>query len=204
MNPAEVEKAPDCPRIMADARRATSHLLGRRKASMHTPAAIQGLKRSTERAMGTLQEVEKALDCPHIAADAALALNKVYSGLHEMEPEGGRYLIRWARILMKPSLLHIEQTCEALEQAIMGDTSDAVLAPEDRMRGEWPERASSTIGTLACGGPTAAGHTTPGSLAFVWGRSVPMLCCASGWPRQVAGTHMCLLEGQAPEVKQGS
>ncbi len=79
--------------------------------------------------------MEKALDCPHIAADAALALNKVYSGLHEMEPEGGRYLIRWARILMRPSLLHIEQTCEALEQALMGDTSEAVLPPEDRMRG---------------------------------------------------------------------
>ncbi|CAL5229598.1 g12956 [Coccomyxa viridis] len=81
-----------------------------------------------------VEEVEKALDCPHIAADAALALNRVYSGLHEMEPEGGRYLMRWARILMRPSLLHIEQTCEALEQALMGDTSEAVLPPEARMR----------------------------------------------------------------------
>ena len=80
--------------------------------------------------------METALDCPHIAADAALALNRVYSGLHEMEPEGGRYLIRWTRILMKPGLRHIEQACEALEQAIMGDTSESALAPEDRMRGE--------------------------------------------------------------------
>lgn len=93
-------------------------------------------KCDTDKAHETLQEVEKALDCPHIAADAALALNRVYSGLHEMEPEGGRYLIRWARILMRPSLLHIEQTCEALEQALMGDTSEAVLPPEARMRGE--------------------------------------------------------------------
>ena len=36
------------------------------------------------------QEVEKSLDCPQIAPDAAVALNKIYSTLHEMEPEGGR------------------------------------------------------------------------------------------------------------------
>lgn len=127
--------------------------------------------------------MEKALDCPHIAADAALALNKVYSGLHEMEPEGGRYLIRWARILMKPSLLHIEQTCEALEQAIMGDTSDAVLAPEDRMRGEWPVASAplsappTKLERPACCRPIAAACTTPGNLACVLGGL--LRCCAA-------------------------
>ena len=107
---------------------------GKRNQELKGYLRVLGTQRS--RNPSTLQEVERALDCPHIAADAALALNKVYSGLHEMEPEGGRYLIRWSKILMKPSLRHIEQTCEALEQAIMGDTSDAVLPPEPRMRGE--------------------------------------------------------------------
>ena len=82
-----------------------------------------------------MQEVERALDCPHIAADAAQALNKVYSTLHEMEPAGGQYLIRWAHILLKPGLRHVEQGCEALEQALTGDTSEAPLPPEDRITG---------------------------------------------------------------------
>ena len=77
------------------------------------------------------------MDCPHIAADAALALNKIYSSLHEMEPEGGLYLIHWSKILMRPGLRHIEQACEALERAIMGANSESMLPYEEKMRGKY-------------------------------------------------------------------
>ena len=80
-----------------------------------------------------------------------------------MEPEGGRYLIRWAKILMRPSLLHIEQTCEALEQAIMGDTSEAVLPPEARMRGE-----RSCVRACACTSTAMQRSTRAASPMTIW------------------------------------
>lgn len=74
-----------------------------------------------------------------------MALNKIYSTLHEMEPEGGRHLIHWARILMKPGLVHIEQACDSLEQAVMGDTSEAALPDEAKIRGDFPLYLPCTI-----------------------------------------------------------
>ena len=81
------------------------------------------------------QELERSLDCEHIAPDAAQALRKVYTAMHEMEPEGGRYIAQWARILMRPNLRHIEQACDSLEQSVMGDGAEAELPPENQIRG---------------------------------------------------------------------
>ena len=81
------------------------------------------------------QELERSLDCEHIAPDAAQALRKVYTAMHEMEPEGGRYIAQWARILMRPNLRHIEQACDSLEQSVMGDGAEAELPPEPQIRG---------------------------------------------------------------------
>ena len=55
--------------------------------------------------------------------------------MHEMEPEGGRYIAQWARILMRPNLRHIEQACDSLEQSVMGDGAEAELPPEPQIRG---------------------------------------------------------------------
>ena len=85
------------------------------------------------------QELERSLDCEHIAPDAAQALRKVYTAMHEMEPEGGRYIAQWARILMRPNLRHIEQACDSLEQSVMGDGAEATLPPEDQIRGAPPD-----------------------------------------------------------------
>ena len=82
-----------------------------------------------------MQELERSLDCEHIAPDAAQALRKVYTAMHEMEPEGGRYIAQWARILMRPNLRHIEQACDSLEQSVMGDSAEATLPPESQIRG---------------------------------------------------------------------
>ena len=82
-----------------------------------------------------VQELERSLDCEHIAPDAAQALRKVYAAMHEMEPEGGRYIAQWARILMRPNLRHIEQACDSLEQSVMGDGAEAELPPEPQIRG---------------------------------------------------------------------
>ena len=81
------------------------------------------------------QELERSLDCEHIAPDSAQALRKVYTAMHEMEPEGGRYIAQWARILMRPNLRHIEQACDSLEQSVMGDSAEATLPPESQIRG---------------------------------------------------------------------
>ena len=91
------------------------------------------------------QELERSLDCEHIAPDAAQALRKVYAAMHEMEPEGGRYIAQWARILMRPNLRHIEQACDSLEQSVMGDGAEAELPPEPQIRGTRPgDNASSS------------------------------------------------------------
>lgn len=59
--------------------------------------------------------------------------------MHEMEPEGGRYIAQWARILMRPNLRHIEQACDSLEQSVMGDGAEATLPPESQIRGAPPD-----------------------------------------------------------------
>ncbi len=54
------------------------------------------------------QELEESLGCVHTASDAALALNRIYSTMQERAPAGGRFLRRWARVLLRPEVRHVE------------------------------------------------------------------------------------------------
>lgn len=51
--------------------------------------------------------------------------------MQEKSPQGGLFLKRWARVLLRPELRHIEPACDALEQALIGRVSDPVPADED-------------------------------------------------------------------------
>ncbi|CAL8469470.1 g9011 [Coccomyxa elongata] len=79
------------------------------------------------------QELEDSLSCVHTATDAATALNKIYTTMQEKAPEGGLFLKRWAKVLLRPELRHIESACDALEQALLGQAgaptpTDKVIA----------------------------------------------------------------------------
>ncbi|KAK9908411.1 hypothetical protein WJX75_007517 [Coccomyxa subellipsoidea] len=77
------------------------------------------------------QELEDSLACPHTATDAATALNKIYSTMQEKAPEGGLFLKRWARVLLRPELRHVESACDALEQALVGQSKSPIPPDED-------------------------------------------------------------------------
>ena len=71
------------------------------------------------------QELEDSLACPQTATKAATALADVYSALHGAAPQGGYFLKRWARVLLRPELRHIEAACDALESAVVGPEAAA-------------------------------------------------------------------------------
>ena len=52
------------------------------------------------------QELQEALDCKWVAAEAAEALRAVFQALHAAEPRGGRYLRAWAGVLLRPGARH--------------------------------------------------------------------------------------------------
>ncbi len=78
-----------------------------------------------------MQELEDSLACIHTATDAATALNRIYSTMQEKAPEGGLFLKRWARVLLRPELRHVESACDALEQALLGRPADPVPPDAD-------------------------------------------------------------------------
>jgi len=51
--------------------------------------------------------------------------------MQEKSPQGGLFLKRWARVLLRPELRHIEAACDALEQALIGRESDPVPADDE-------------------------------------------------------------------------
>ena len=81
-----------------------------------------------------MQELEESLGCKHTAMDAVLALNRIYGTMQERAPQGGRFLRRWARVLLRPNIRHVEAACEALEQALLGDPETAIPG-EDHIQG---------------------------------------------------------------------
>ena len=81
-----------------------------------------------------MQELEDSLACVHTATDAATALNKIYTSMHEKSPEGGLFLKRWAKVLLRPELRHIESACDALEQAILGHAGAPLPSNEEIAR----------------------------------------------------------------------
>ena len=89
----------------------------------HASVTARRLTRALARAS---QELEDSLACQHTAMDAALALNRIYGTMQERAPQGGRFLRRWARVLLRPEIRHVEAACEALEQALLGDPDEAI------------------------------------------------------------------------------
>lgn len=65
--------------------------------------------------------------CQYTAADAVLALNKIYMTMHEKSPQGGRFMMRWARVLLRPELRQPQMACDVLESVLHGEPGDPVL-----------------------------------------------------------------------------
>ncbi|GLC66378.1 hypothetical protein PLESTF_000418100 [Pleodorina starrii] len=67
-----------------------------------------------------VDELEAALDCEYVAAEALKALNAIYSFLHAAQPRDPGPLARWGLLLLRrPELGQTGQSCEVLEQAAL-------------------------------------------------------------------------------------
>jgi len=73
------------------------------------------------------QELQEALDCKWVAAEAAEALRAVFQALHAAEPRGGRYLRAWAGVLLRPGARHAPRPC----------ASPSVQVPKHRPSGHF-------------------------------------------------------------------
>ncbi|MEW5299918.1 MAG: hypothetical protein WDW36_002888 [Sanguina aurantia] len=62
-------------------------------------------------------ELEAALHCKYVAVEAIKALNTVFQALHQMHPEDGSILMRWATILVQPHVSRVGDACDAAERA---------------------------------------------------------------------------------------
>ena len=49
--------------------------------------------------------------------------------------QGGKFLRRWARILLRPEIRQVEAACDALEQVLLGRRDEAPLPQEPQIRG---------------------------------------------------------------------
>ena len=64
-----------------------------------------------------VQELEDAVSCKYVAANAVSALQQVYQVLGNTSPqEKAAAQQAWARILLKPELRRASEACQILEQ----------------------------------------------------------------------------------------
>ena len=63
-----------------------------------------------------MQELENALSCKYVAANAVSALQQVYQLMGSNAREKATSLQAWARILLKPELRRVVEACQLLEQ----------------------------------------------------------------------------------------
>lgn len=68
---------------------------------------------------GGIKELEKAISCKYVAADAVQALNTIYKVMHESSPGDGRHLVSWAKVLLRPEVGRPFEACGILEQAAL-------------------------------------------------------------------------------------
>ncbi len=66
-----------------------------------------------------IQELEKALRCKYVAANALNALQQVYQLMGSEATEKAASHQAWARILLKPELGRVVEACQLLEQVAL-------------------------------------------------------------------------------------
>ncbi|GAX82143.1 hypothetical protein CEUSTIGMA_g9571.t1 [Chlamydomonas eustigma] len=66
-----------------------------------------------------LEELEKAVGCKYVAADATSTLNKIYQAMHQSEPSNTLPLVRWGQLLLNSHLMRIHEGCSTLEAAAL-------------------------------------------------------------------------------------
>ena len=66
-----------------------------------------------------IQELEKALRCKYVAANALNALQQVYQLMGSEVKEKAASHQAWARILLKPELGRVVEACQLLEQVAL-------------------------------------------------------------------------------------
>lgn len=67
-----------------------------------------------------MQELEAAVSCKYVAANAVNALQQVYQVLSNTSPsERATAQQAWARILLKPELRRVAEACHILEQTAL-------------------------------------------------------------------------------------
>ncbi len=66
-----------------------------------------------------IQELEKALRCKYVAANALNALQQVYQLMGSEAKEKAASHQAWARILLKPELGRVVEACQLLEQVAL-------------------------------------------------------------------------------------
>jgi len=73
----------------------------------------------SSRLMCHIQELEKALRCKYVAANALNALQQVYQLMGSEAKEKAASHQAWARILLKPELGRVVEACQLLEQVAL-------------------------------------------------------------------------------------
>lgn len=66
-----------------------------------------------------LQELEKALSCKYVAANALNALQQVYQLMGNSSRDKAQAFQAWASILLKPELGRVAEACQLLEQVAL-------------------------------------------------------------------------------------
>ncbi|GIL81905.1 hypothetical protein Vretifemale_10876, partial [Volvox reticuliferus] len=64
-------------------------------------------------------ELESALGCKYVAADALKALHTIYSVLHSNSPKDPNHVLGWGRLLLRPELRQLAQGCDTVERAAL-------------------------------------------------------------------------------------
>ena len=98
-----------------------------------------------ERVTSSLQELEDAVSCKYVAANAVNALQQVYQVLGNTSPaEKAASQQTWARILLKPELRRASEACQVLEQTALDMVQAG--ASYQQARGQ----AKNLLGLLLC------------------------------------------------------
>ncbi|KAG2448974.1 hypothetical protein HYH02_005728 [Chlamydomonas schloesseri] len=66
---------------------------------------------------GGLAELEAALSCKYVAAEAVKSLNTIFRVLHNSSPRDPTPILRWGLLLLRPELGQLAEGCDMIEQA---------------------------------------------------------------------------------------
>ncbi|KAG2501825.1 hypothetical protein HYH03_000324 [Edaphochlamys debaryana] len=100
-----------------------------------------------------ITELEAALSCKYVAAEALKALNTIFKTLHDADPRDPVPIMRWGLVLVRPELGRAGEGCDSLEQAALGYARMGATQEAEEAVGRCAEAIQR--GALDPGGPGA-------------------------------------------------